>query len=198
MFELKVIYSDRKYVSNSDSFIVWFFIIKLLIANTFYTDTAATHQMYFSSVKRPMPGYLNTILYNLVRVVCSSKVWCFWARNWLPLHYPKISSYKECLHGNRLSSIFCIPIWKSIWVICCFFIILDLAYLWLSCEYWWYFLFVMMILEIRFYIQNCIHRNLNKLESYFMSFLVLVARINCNKTHQIKTEIVWKTYVLTR
>ena len=66
--------------------------------------------------KRPMLGYLNTILCNLVRVVCSSKIWCFWARNWLPLHYSKISSYKECLHGNRLSSIFCMPIWKPIWV----------------------------------------------------------------------------------
>ena len=125
MLELKVINSDRKYVSNSDSFIVWFLIIKSLIANTFYTDTAATHQMYFSSVKRPMPGYLNTILYNLVRVVCSSKVWCFWARNWLPLHYPKISSYKECLHGNRLSSTFCIPLWKPIWVY-----VLFLHYTW--------------------------------------------------------------------
>ena len=75
--------------------------------------------------KRPMPGYLNTILYNLVRVVCSSKVWCFWARNWLPLHYPKISSYKECLHGNRLSSTFCIPLWKPIWVY-----VLFLHYTW--------------------------------------------------------------------
>ena len=132
--ELKVIHSDRKYVSNSDTFIVWFFIINSLIANTFYTDTEATYHMYFSSVKRPMPGYLNTILYSLVRVVCSSKVWCFWARNWLPLHYPKISSYKECLHGNRLSSTFCIPIWKPMWVYLLFFIIFDLAYFWLFCE----------------------------------------------------------------
>ena len=55
-------------------------------------------------------------------------------------------------------------------------------------------IFVMMILVQSFdYLSlysNCIHRNLNKLESNFTFFLVMMARINYHKSHQIKTEIV--------
>ena len=121
MFNEWLILLSIQVFSYSKSFIVWFLIIKPLIANIFYTDTIATQQMYSSITQRPMPGYLNTILCNLVWVVCAHPKYDVSGQEIGFLYIiPKISSFKLCLHRNWLSYLDLYTFVEIFFIICAY------------------------------------------------------------------------------